>query len=127
MPTVEVFDPPLCCSSGVCGPDPDPDLARFAADLDWLRRQGVEVRRYNLAQVPGAFVENPEVRRLMQETGGECLPAVLVDGALVRHGSSPGRDELARWTGVAPTERPELALPSAGGVPAGGRPPDCCG
>jgi arsenite methyltransferase len=50
MPTVEVFDPPMCCASGVCGADPAPQLARFAADLDWLRRQGVEVRRYNLAR-----------------------------------------------------------------------------
>jgi hypothetical protein len=33
---VEVFDPPMCCSSGVCGPNVDPTLARLAADLHWL-------------------------------------------------------------------------------------------
>ncbi len=33
MTTIEVFDPAMCCSTGVCGPQVDPDLARFAADL----------------------------------------------------------------------------------------------
>jgi len=42
---IQVFDPPLCCSTGVCGTDVDPELVRFAADLDWLAKQGVEVER----------------------------------------------------------------------------------
>jgi hypothetical protein len=24
MPKVQVFDPPMCCSTGVCGPEVDP-------------------------------------------------------------------------------------------------------
>jgi arsenite methyltransferase len=118
MPTVEIFDPPLCCSSGVCGADPDPQLARFSADLDWLRRQGADVRRYNLAQTPSAFTENSHVRRLMKETDGDCLPVILVDGKVVNHGSRPSREELARWAGLAQTQLPTLDLPAAGG---------CCG
>ncbi|MEX2621006.1 MAG: arsenic metallochaperone ArsD family protein, partial [Egibacteraceae bacterium] len=55
MVTVEVFDPAMCCSTGVCGPSVDPALARFASDLDWLGEQGAQVRRYNLGQEPGAF------------------------------------------------------------------------
>ncbi len=55
MPVVRVFDPPMCCSTGVCGPSVDPDLARFSADLDWLKKEGVRVERYNLSQEPGAF------------------------------------------------------------------------
>jgi len=30
----------MCCSARVCGPSVDPDLARFAADVDWLQKQG---------------------------------------------------------------------------------------
>lgn len=26
---IEVFDPPMCCSSGVCGPAVDPVFPRF--------------------------------------------------------------------------------------------------
>ena len=53
---IDVYDPPMCCPTGVCGTDADDVLARFAADLDWLARQGVQVRRYNLSQEPQAPV-----------------------------------------------------------------------
>ena len=59
MTTIRVFDPAMCCSSGVCGPSVDPQLARFSADLDWLKAQGVSVERFNLAQQPAAFAEDP--------------------------------------------------------------------
>lgn len=128
MPTVEVFDPPMCCASGVCGADPDPELARFAADLDWLRRQGIEVRRYNLAQAPSAFTENVHVRRLMQETGGDCLPVILVDGEVAHRGSSPRREELSRWAGLSEVRRTALDLPVAVDRCGGdGEKNGCCG
>lgn len=55
MASVKVFDPAMCCSTGVCGPSVDPKLVRFAADLDWLRSKEAGVERYNLAQQPAAF------------------------------------------------------------------------
>lgn len=55
MNKVEVFDPPMCCSSGVCGPSVDPALARFSSDLHWLANQRIAVERHNLAQQPRAF------------------------------------------------------------------------
>lgn len=100
MSSIEVFDPPMCCSSGVCGPAPDERLARFSADLDWLKRQGVEVRRYNLAQEPAACTAHAEVKRIIDETGGDGLPVIVVDGCVVSQGDYPARDQLARWTGV---------------------------
>lgn len=98
--TVEVFDPPMCCSSGVCGPDVDPLLAAFAADVAWLESQGVTVSRHNLAQEPQAFVTNAVVLELMQRESDACLPVVLVDGAIVGHGAYPRRDALAQATGL---------------------------
>ncbi len=95
--TVEVFDPPMCCSTGVCGPSVDPALAEFAADLAWLTEQGVAVARHNLSQEPGAFAEQAAVRELLAERGDEALPAVLVDGELASSGRYPARDELAAW------------------------------
>lgn len=62
MTTIEVFDPPMCCSTGVCGPSVDPALATFASDLDWIATQGAEVTRHNLSQEPKAFAENDRVR-----------------------------------------------------------------
>jgi len=106
---VEVYDPPMCCPSGVCGPDPDPHLTRFSADLAWLRRKGVEVRRHSLTQEPLDFAKNADVKRLMTENNGSGLPVVLVDGKVMQHGTYPSRSELASWLGMpesGPAEEP---------------------
>lgn len=97
MTTVEVFDPPMCCSTGVCGPSVDPALAAFAADLGWLAEQGVTVERHNLSQEPKAFVDEDIVRELLSERGDGALPAVVVDGTLRCSGRYPLRAELAAW------------------------------
>jgi arsenite methyltransferase len=100
MTKLQVYDPPMCCSTGICGPNPDPVLPRFAADLHWLASIGVDVERYNLAQQPQAFVANPVVKAALTEHGNECLPLVLVDGVAVSRGSYPARGALARFAGV---------------------------
>ena len=104
MTRVEVFDPPMCCSTGVCGPSVDPALVRFAADLHWLANQRVAVERHNLAQQPQAFAANEVVKTALAKHGNECLPLILLNGAVVSQGHYPSRDELARLTGVEPDE-----------------------
>lgn len=101
MTTVRVFDPAMCCSTGICGPSVDPLLTRFAADLDWLRRQGVTVERFNLAQQPAAFAEDASVTSALEERGEAGLPLVKVDGEVKSRGVYPTRVELAAWAGVA--------------------------
>jgi Arsenical resistance operon protein ArsD len=100
MPTVRVFDPPMCCSTGVCGPSVDPELARFTADLDWLKKQGVQVERYNLSQQPGAFASNAVVKDALTARGNDCLPLVVVDERIAVEGAYPSRDTLAALVGV---------------------------
>lgn len=102
MTQIDVFDPPMCCSSGVCGPEVDPLLAAFAADVDWLTTQGVRVTRHNLAQEPQAFVSNPLVQETLQREGDACLPLVLVNGEIAGRGAYPRRDQLARLAGLTP-------------------------
>jgi len=104
MKKVEVFDPPMCCSTGVCGPNVDPTLVRFAADLHWLANQRVAVERYNLAQQPQAFAASEVVKAALRQFGNECLPLILLDGAVVSKGTYPTRDGLARLIGVEPDE-----------------------
>ena len=97
MKTIQVFDPPMCCSTGVCGPDVDPALASFAGFLSRAKEMGCAVDRYNLAQEPIAFVENEEVRRLVEEGGVEALPLVFVDGELKLKGRYPDEAERSTW------------------------------
>ena len=95
--SVQVFDPAMCCSTGVCGPVVDPQLPRFAADLEWLAGKGVSVERFNLAQEPEAFAANGQVKLALEEEGTDCLPLVLVNGVIASKGKYPGREQLARW------------------------------
>ena len=97
---IQVFDPPMCCSTGVCGPSIDPELVRFTSDLAWLERQGVEVERYNLSQQPAAFVGNELVKDALAREGNDCLPLTLLDGAVVCRGKYPTRAELATYAGI---------------------------
>lgn len=94
-PIIQVFDPAMCCSTGVCGPDVDPKLAAFAADLDWVKGEGVIVQRYNLSQNPGAFVESKLVNATLNDNGAGALPLVLVNGKVAVTGRYPDRTELA--------------------------------
>ncbi len=101
---IQIFDPPMCCPTGVCGPSVDPELVRFAADLEWLSRQGVAVERYNLAQQPGAFVAAAVVREALAAKGDACLPLTLADGAIGCEGRYPKREELAELAGLGAPE-----------------------
>jgi len=92
----------MCCSTGVCGPEVDPKLAQFAGDLDWLKKQGIEVERINLAQEPGRFVENASIKAILDRSGGDDLPAIIVGDTLVANGRYPGRENLPPSLGCHP-------------------------
>jgi len=108
---IQVFDKPMCCSTGVCGPEVDQTLVRFAADLDWLRRQGVHVERYSLSQQPREFAQQADVRSLLQSHSMDALPIIVSEGRVVSQGTYPNRASLASWGQVAPQAVPQTALP----------------
>jgi hypothetical protein len=117
MATIQIFDPPLCCSTGVCGPSVDPDLARFAADVDWLKANGVQVERFNLAQQPGAFAASEVVKASLQSRGNDCLPLLLMDGRVIAEGTYPSRETLAALAGIVVRKIATVEKASSG----------CCG
>lgn len=118
MSKVEVYEKPMCCPTGICGPHVDPDLPRFAGDLAWLRSQGHLVERFNLAQQPAAFTVNRHVQQLLQSEGMDCLPLVLVDGRVVSRSNYPTREDIALWTGTPQRQPTSLPVVSEEG---------CCG
>jgi hypothetical protein len=113
MTTVRVFDPAMCCSTGICGPSIDPQLVRFAADLDWLKSNGVTVERFNLSQQPAAFVGDAAVKQALETEGAACLPLIEVNGELTSRGTYPTRDQLAAWAGIG-----AATASTSAGVPA---------
>ena len=115
---LQVFDPPMCCSSGVCGPKVNPDLVRFSRDLGWLRKQGVEVERFNLSSHPAAFAQQECVREALSKEGNECLPLILADGLIVSRGVYPSRSELMEFAGMDKAAREEHSQDNASSASA---------
>lgn len=120
MTTLQIFDRPMCCSTGVCGPNVDPTLARFTGDLAWLQSRGVTVERYNLAQQPAAFTQCEDVKETLRAEDMACLPLFRVNGEIVFKGKYPSRSMLARWCAVSQAaELPVTETKSCG-------PTGCC-
>ncbi|WP_404458623.1 arsenite efflux transporter metallochaperone ArsD [Sutcliffiella horikoshii] len=107
MAKIEIFDPAMCCATGVCGPSVDTELTRVASAVFSLQQKGMEVIRYNLGSEPEPFVTNQKVNDLLMEKGPECLPVVLVNGEVTKVADYPTNEEFAEWSGV---KVDELAL-----------------
>jgi hypothetical protein len=119
MKSIQVFDKPMCCSTGICGPDVDPELPRFAGDLEWLKSQGYSVQRFNLAQQPQAFIDNQLIHQLISTEGTDCLPVILVDGETVSRKIYPTREQFSQWLNKSTVEAKSL--------PVAGTDGGCCG
>lgn len=100
MKTLQIFDPAMCCSTGVCGLSVDQTLVKLAADVAFLKSKGVTVERFNLAHQPEAFTASPIVLAEMG-AAAEHLPIFLVDGEVRAKGAYPNRHELAAWFGLS--------------------------
>ncbi|TXH41910.1 MAG: arsenite efflux transporter metallochaperone ArsD [Actinobacteria bacterium] len=110
-PVIRVFEPALCCNTGVCGPDLDQALVEFTADLAALQSRGADIQRHNLANDPMAFAADPTVKAFLQVAGSAGLPLTTVDGVTVLTGRYPSRGDLERYAGVgAATDLPTLTV-----------------
>lgn len=96
MTKLEVFDPPMCCTTGICGSSADQTLVAFASDLEWLKKQGVDVIRHGLSFEPSEFVSNEKIKRLINQEGNRCLPIIVVDDKLISRSVYPTREDLAQ-------------------------------
>jgi hypothetical protein len=97
---LEVYDPPMCCTTGVCGPTVDPALAKFASALDWAGKNGITIKRYSLSEKPAAFTKQAIVKAAVELEGTGCLPLLLLNGALMSKGTYPEREVLAGLLGI---------------------------
>lgn len=122
MKNIQVFDPALCCNTGVCGVEVNQALVTFAADVEWAKQQGAHIERFNLAQQPMAFADNALVKGFLERAGQEALPLTLVEGELALAGRYPTRADLTRWAGLTQFSNTEQQKP-ASACCAGNR---CC-
>lgn len=100
MKTIEIFDPAMCCSTGVCGPSIDPEVLRMATVVNALKAKGITIIRHGLAHEPQDFVANKAISDILQKEGADVLPVTLVDGAVAKTGVYPTNAELSAWLNV---------------------------
>ena len=84
MSKVEILDPAMCCSTGVCGPGVDPELLRMATIISNLQKAGKDIKRHNLSEEPQIYVDNKAVNQVLMNEGVYALPVTLVDGKVVK-------------------------------------------
>ena len=119
MKTRKIFEPAMCCPTGLCGVGVDPELLRISTVLNTLKQNGVEVQRYNLTSAPAEFVKSKAVTEYLQKFGPTKLPVVLVDDFIVIAGRYPTNEEFTNWL--------ELPADVLGVSCCGGETACCCG
>ena len=97
MKTMKIYEPAMCCPTGLCGVGVDPELLRISTVLNTLKQNGIEVQRFNLTSAPAAFVESKAVTEYLQKFGPDKLPVVLVDDFIVIAGRYPTNEEFTSW------------------------------
>ena len=102
---VEIYDPAMCCSSGLCGPGIDPLLIRVNEAVLSLQKQGVEVTRFNLAQQPKEFLANSKIADLLKKNGKKALPVILVNGEVFKSGEYPSYENICKALNIKPLEK----------------------
>mgnify|MGYP001561950991 CR=1 FL=1 len=100
MKKMEIFEPAMCCSTGLCGVGVDPELLRISTVINSLKKNGVEVQRFNLSSSPQEFVNNKLVNKFINEKGVDDLPITVLDGEIVLTGKYPTNEELVKLLNV---------------------------
>ena len=97
---IEIFDPPMCCPSGMCGPVIDSALLDVNEAILKVKKQSngqVQIERYLLSQQATKFIQNSEVLELLQTQGTAALPVTAVNGKVVKQKAYPTYADLQSY------------------------------
>ncbi len=102
---VEIFDPPMCCPTGLCGPSLDQTLLDVNEMITALQGENLRVERYQMTSSPNAFLSNAEVMKLVREKQMQALPITVVHGKIIKVGAYPTMAEIQK--ALQETTRPQ--------------------
>jgi len=103
MKTISIYDPAMCCDTGICGVGIDPELIRISTVLDNLKKNGIIVNRYNLGSAPQQFIDNKEINELLNEKGPEVLPITMINGKIEIAGRYPSNEDIVMLLNISPS------------------------
>lgn len=95
---IEFYEPPMCCSTGICGPSVDERLIRLKENIDTLKNkyEDLEIYRYMISQQPLKFRVNREVYSIVSEQGKKSLPIAAINGKVFKVGDYPSLEEMEK-------------------------------
>ena len=100
MKKLEIFEPELCASDGMCGLSADHEIMRIDKVVEVLQANLYDINRYVQPEDRQKFMDNDTVVKFDREKGNNALPVILLDGAIVMDGKYPTNDEIAQWLEV---------------------------
>lgn len=100
MRKIEIFDPAMCCPTGLCGTNINPESMRIAVVIETLKKQGIIGTRHNLRDEPQVYVSNKTINEFLHKHGADALPITLVDGEVAVSQTYPTTQQMSEWTGI---------------------------
>lgn len=107
MKKIRIYEPAMCCSTGVCGVSVDPELLRMSSLVEKLEKKGVDIKRFNLNSAPQEFIENKKVNEILNEKGEDVLPLTIVDDEIIKSGAYPSNEEFEEILSIKIDEKNE--------------------
>lgn len=111
MKKIRIYEPAMCCSTGVCGVSVDPELLRMSSLVEKLEKKGVDIKRFNLNSAPGEFVENKKVNEILNQRGEDILPLTMVDDEIIKSEGYPSNEEFEEILSIKLDEKNEEESP----------------
>jgi hypothetical protein len=102
MKKMQIFEPAMCCSTGLCGVGVDSELLRVSTELNTMKKNGINIDRFNLSNAPTEFITNKEVNTVIKEQGVDALPITVLDGEIVLTGRYPKSEEFVQMLEIQP-------------------------
>jgi len=98
--TIEIFDPPMCCPTGLCGPSVDAALLHISEAILKVKAEfdgRANVERYVLSQQPAKYTGQPELLERLRAYGVSVLPITMVNGAVLKERHYPSYADMRKW------------------------------
>lgn len=94
MNTLKIYEPALCCATGVCGPSVDPELLRVTMLVNQIKTNGGQIERYNLKDNPMVFVTEKKINDLLNSEGITALPITTLNDEVIKTGAYLSDEEM---------------------------------
>ncbi|MDD7767018.1 MULTISPECIES: arsenite efflux transporter metallochaperone ArsD [Anaerococcus] len=107
MKKIRIYEPAMCCSTGVCGVSVDPELLRMSSLVEKLDKKGIDIKRFNLSSAPQEFIENKKVNEILNQKGEDVLPLTIVDDEIIKSGAYPSNEEFEEILSIKIDEKNE--------------------